>query len=213
MDIWINQPDEKAVISGDTQDFHDGQNFNPLPFYLSPNQHTINLGNLTSDQCKEVLDDIIRTVMQKNPDAIIEKLPNGKIKIEFGECIFTFCLWQCSDKRVLLEPTRIRGDAYKFVEIMNKVFKSVKYLIEVLHAEQLVIKYNMCTCCEKHMRDRPTILGPLVYVEPKINMSKVTCDCQCRQNSRMVCRSLCGVITHFKETKGGVGWTLKFIYS
>lgn len=54
-----------------------------------------------------------------------------------------------------------------------------------------------CTCCERHKKNRPTILSVLYEPFPTLTqniLSPDECQCTCRQRARMICRELCGCV-------------------
>jgi len=76
-------------------------------------------------------------------------------------------------------------------------WKTRKNIVENL--EGLLNSMNICSCCSRHMTDRPTcddICHEIVYPpKSQLNMDKLksaldVCDCQCRQTARFIHKRL-----------------------
>jgi hypothetical protein len=63
------------------------------------------------------------------------------------------------------------------------------YNNRIVSTEELVETFGKCDCCERHKTNRPKKLAP--WVDTNFNNTVIrSCQCHCRQFSRMICREI-----------------------
>ena len=99
-------------------------------------------------------------------------------------------------KRVLIDIKCQSSEDWINFKPSNEVDKYSNSIIEYT-LKELLKKIQECDCCERHMKNRPTLEDfengndgeyPKCITTGQI---KITCDCSCRHSSRFICRRLC----------------------
>jgi len=98
-------------------------------------------------------------------------------------------------KRILMDIKCQSADDWVNFKPSNEIDKYSNSIIE--HTlKELLKKIQECDCCERHMKNRPTLEDfengndgeyPKCITTRKI---KIKCDCSCRHSSRFICRRL-----------------------
>tara|TARA_Y100000389_G_scaffold64029_1_gene60049 strand:+ start:400 stop:816 length:417 start_codon:yes stop_codon:yes gene_type:complete len=66
---------------------------------------------------------------------------------------------------------------------------NIFYKNRILNRQDVLNTFSACKCCEKHQKNKPTILSK--WEDTTIPLSQhISCECSCRHLSRFICRGV-----------------------